>query len=245
MDEASRAQIDEDAEKIYDYLRMNMPLPATTVDAIFCLCSLDLRVAHRAAQLFLEGYGRYLIFSGGSGKLTANRAEFRDAPEAVVFARIAMERGVPEDKIIVEPRSTNTGENVRFTFELLQQKGFLTQRSLQDDYSGGIRSFILVQKPYMERRTYATFMKQWPGMADGKDGARPFEFSVTSPQFSFAEYLDDDNPRELVINIMVGDLVRIRSYPAMGYQIAQDVPEEIWEAGQRLLAAGFNRHMPS
>lgn len=234
------SRVAKDAEIVYNYHRMQMPLPATGAGAIFCLCSLDLRVAQRAAQLHLDGYGRYLIFSGGSGKLTADRPDFQDAPEAVVLARIAIKMGVPEDVIIVEPKSTNTGENVRFTHKLLTERGLLTQDDGKDEGKEVIRSFILVQKPYMERRTYATFMKQWPGMsAEG----RRFEFIVTSPQMTFAEYPDEDSPRDLVINIMVGDLVRIRDYPARGYQIPQDISEHAWEAGQRLIAAGFDKHL--
>lgn len=230
MDDQTRI----DAELVYNYHRTRMPLPASA-DAVFCLCSLDLRVAHRAAQLHLDGYGRYLIFSGGSGKLTENRFS---KPEAEVFADIARAKGVQEDAIIVEPRSTNTGENVRFTHDLLRQRGLL-------EGEGRIRNFILVQKPYMERRTYATFMKQWPGIdqADVENG-ESVDFSVTSPQLEFADYPDEGNPRDLVINIMVGDLIRIRDYPAKGYQIEQAIPGDVWEAGQRLIAAGFNGHLP-
>ena len=227
-------QTTRDAELVYNYHRTRMPLP-TSADAVFCLCSLDPRVAHRAAQLHLKGYGRYLIFSGGSGKLTEGRFT---KPEAEVFADIARANGVTKEAIVVEPRSTNTGENVRFTHELLRQRGLL-------EGEGRIRTFILVQKPYMERRTYATFMQQWPGIdrADVGDDER-VGFSVTSPQLEFAEYPDEGNPRDLVINIMVGDLIRIRDYPAKGYQIEQTIPGDIWEAGQRLIAAGFNGHLP-
>lgn len=227
-------QTARDAKLVYNYHRTRMPLPATA-DAVFCLCSLDPRVAHRAAQLHLDGYGRYLIFSGGSGKLTETRFS---KPEAEVFADIARAKGVSDETIIVEPRSTNTGENVRFTHELLRQRGLL-------EGEGSIRNFILVQKPYMERRTYATFMKQWPGIdqTDTGDDER-VEFSVTSPQLEFAEYPDEGNPRDLVINIMVGDLIRIRDYPAKGYQIEQAIPGDVWDAGQRLIEAGFNGHLP-
>lgn len=227
-------QTRRDAELVYNYHRTHMPLPASA-DAVFCLCSLDLRVAHRAAQLHLEGYGRYLIFSGGSGKLTENRFS---KPEAEVFADIARAKGVPEEAIIVEPRSTNTGENVRFAHDLIYQRGLL-------DGEGRIRRFILVQKPYMERRTYATFMKQWPGIEQTEvNDDEKVKFSVTSPQLEFAEYPDEGNPRDLVINIMVGDLIRIRDYPGKGYQIEQTIPGEVWEAGQRLIEAGFNGHLP-
>ncbi|KAL8376822.1 hypothetical protein RB595_007781 [Gaeumannomyces hyphopodioides] len=234
------ARIARDAELVYNYHRMGMPLrPA---DAIFCLCSLDLRVAERAAQLLLDGLAGPdgpLIFSGGSGKLTEGRFA---QPEAEVFAAVARRMGVPESRILVEPRSTNTGENVRFTRELLRHCGLSP------------RSFVLVQKPYMERRTYATFCRQWSSVAasasgsvteegEGQQQQQP-EFTVTSPQMPFAEYPDADNPRDLVINIMVGDLVRIRTYPALGFQTPQDIPDEVWEAGQRLIAAGFDGHLP-
>jgi uncharacterized SAM-binding protein YcdF (DUF218 family) len=211
--------IDHDAEIVYEYHRMGMPLQPA--EAIFALCSLDKRVAERAAQLFLDGYGSYLIYSGGLGRLTADR--FTE-PEAVVFAKIARSMGVPDDRIIVECKSTNTGENIRFTHSLLQQSAHIP------------RSFILVQKPYMERRTYATFLKQWPDSN--------VTFTVTSPQLSFSEYPDAQNPRDLVINIMVGDLVRIREYPAKGFQVSQDIPTNVWAAGQRLLVKGFNRQLP-
>lgn len=215
-------QIQKDAELIYNYHRVSSTSTnLTPADAIFCLCSLDTRVAIRAAQLYLTNLAPLLIFSGGSGKLTADR--FTE-PEAEVFASIARAEGVPAEAILVEPRSTNTGENVRFTHALLSEKGFRP------------KSLILVQKPYMERRTYATFVKQWPDS--------DVRFEVTSPQLGFDEYFDEQNPRELVINIMVGDLIRIKEYPALGFQIAQDIPDEVWKAADRLIQAGYNKHLP-
>ncbi|KAI8628759.1 DUF218 domain-containing protein [Xylariaceae sp. FL1651] len=217
---ASTPNVQQDAETLYEYHQLHMTIDQK-VDAIFCLCSLDTRVAERAAQLFLDGYGDYLIFSGGSGKLTQDRF---DKPEAQIFAEIALQLGVPEDKLIVEPRSTNTGENVRFTYALLQEKRLL------------LRSFILVQKPYMERRTYATFKKQWPDAST--------DILVTSPRLIWKCYPNEDNPVDLVINIAVGDLVRIKEYPARGFQIPQDIPAEVWMAAQRLIKEGYNSHLP-
>jgi uncharacterized SAM-binding protein YcdF (DUF218 family) len=216
----SALAVEVDASLLYDYLQMHMPL-SRPVGAVLCLCSLDIRVADRAAQLFLEGYGDYLIFSGGSGKLTRDRF---DKPEAEVFAERARLLGVDAKHIITEPLSTNTGENVRFTWDLLQK------RSLR------LESFLLVQKPYMERRTYATFRKQWPG--------EHVEITVTSPQLGWSAYPDSANPRELVIDIMVGDLVRIAQYPSKGFQIHQDIPAEVWDAAQRLIKAGHDSHLP-
>ncbi|KAI1454020.1 DUF218 domain-containing protein [Annulohypoxylon moriforme] len=209
-----------DGEILYNYHQLHMSLDKD-VDAVFCLGSLDPRVAVRAAQLFLDGYGRYLIFAGGVGRLTKGRY---DKPEAEVFADIALEMGVSKDKLLIEPHSTNTGENIQFTYALLEEKG------LQ------LNSFLLVQKPYMERRTYATFKKQWPD-PDAK-------IAVTSPQLQWSEYPNESNPEDLVINIAVGDLIRIQEYPAKGFQIPQVVPIHVWEATQRLISAGYNTHLP-
>jgi hypothetical protein len=94
-------------------------------------------------------------------------------------------------------------------------------------------SFILVQKPYMERRSYATFMKRWPEK----------RAIVTSPQAGNTEYLagysNDALTADDVVGIMVGDLQRIRDYPARGFQIPQEIPADVWAAYEELVALGY------
>jgi uncharacterized SAM-binding protein YcdF (DUF218 family) len=204
------------AQIVWDYHHMNKPLQKA--DCIFVLGSHDTRVAERAAELYLEGWAPLLIFSGGLGRLTK---ELWTETEAELFARIAMQKGVPAEAILIENRSTNTGENILFTRELLKQKNLDPQH------------FILVQKPYMERRTYATFQKQWPGKT----------VYVTSPQISFEDYSTSELPMEKVIEIMVGDLQRIRVYAEKGFQIYQEIPEQVWEAYQKLVELGFDRQL--
>jgi uncharacterized SAM-binding protein YcdF (DUF218 family) len=145
--------------------------------------------------------------SGGLGNLTQN---IWTEPEAEKFAAVAVLRGVPEDVLLIENRSTNTGENILFTQQLLKEKGLV------------LNDFILVQKPYMERRSYATFKKHWPEK----------NLLVTSPQISFEDYPTDIITIEKVINIMTGDLQRIKIYPAKGFQIYQPIPTNIWDASR-------------
>ena len=114
-------------------------------DAICVLCSNDPRVAEHGARLWLDGWAPLLIFSGGVGALT--KGLYGGLSEAEYFRDVAVAKGVPESAILVEPRSTNTGENVAFTRELLAERG------------ATMASFILVQKPFMERRSMATFLK--------------------------------------------------------------------------------------
>ena len=214
------ADIQTLAKKIWDYHRLNHELVAS--DAILVLCSHDERVAERGAQLFLEGWAPLLIFSGGRGAITS---KLWNEPEAERFARIAIGMGVPPERILIEPNSTNTGENVRYTRDLLRRKALDPNR------------FIAVQKPYMERRTYATFRKVWPEK----------DLVVTSPQVSFDQYLDQYAHSTLtpedVIAIMVGDLQRIRLYPDKGYQIRQEIPVSVWAAYEELVQAGFDKYL--
>jgi uncharacterized SAM-binding protein YcdF (DUF218 family) len=218
MDERLRTLV----EKVWDYHRLNHQL--SKADAILVLCSHDTVVAQRGAQLFLEGWAPLLIFSGGLGSITER---LFDEPEADRFARIAERIGVPRTAIVVENQSTNTGENILFT------RALLAERQLDP------ASFIVVQKPYMERRSYATFRKLWP--------EKPLV--VTSPQISLDEYLKTCSHEALsvddVISIMVGDLQRIRLYPDKGFQIHQDIPEDVWDAYTQLVNAGYDKRLVS
>jgi uncharacterized SAM-binding protein YcdF (DUF218 family) len=132
---------------------------------------------------------------------------------------------VPRERILVENRSTNTGENVLFTRALLRERGL------------DPRSFILVQKPYMERRSFATFRKVWPEK----------DVIVTSPRVSLDEYLarysNSALTRDEVVSIMVGDLQRVKIYPEKGFQIHQDIPDDVWEAFEALVSAGYDKHL--
>jgi uncharacterized SAM-binding protein YcdF (DUF218 family) len=212
----NRPEIKELAKKLWNYHHVNHTLKKS--DCILALGSHDLRVAERAAELYQQGFAPLIIMSGGLGNFTK---ELWNEKEADKFAAIAIQKGVPEKNILIENKSTNTGENILFTQKVLQEKKLNPQ------------SFIVVQKPYMERRSYATFKKHWPDK----------KLVVTSPQISFEEYPTDEIPMEKVINIMVGDLQRIKIYPEKGFQIYQNIPTDVWDAYENLVAFGFNKHL--
>jgi len=204
------------AEILWDYHHLNHAIKKS--DCILALGSHDLRVADRAAELYLEGMAPLLIFSGGLGNLTRN---MWTVPEADLFAQKAIQMGVPPDAILIENKSTNTGENILFTQALLSERNF------------DPKSFIVVQKPYMERRSYATFKRHWPDKM----------LMVTSPQISFLEYPTNEITIERVINIMVGDLQRIKIYPGRGFQIEQEIPAEVLDAYDELVRRGYTKHL--
>jgi uncharacterized SAM-binding protein YcdF (DUF218 family) len=216
MDDRIRAFV----ETLWRYHQLDHQL--VKADVILVLCSHDIRVAERGAQLFLEGWAPLLMYSGGLGSITKHLWHEAEADQ---FARVAVSMGVPRESMLVENRSTNTGENVQLTRRLLAERGI------------DPRSFIVVQKPYMERRSYATFRKQWPEK----------DLVVTSPRVSLDEYLKQYSNQTLtpadVISIMVGDLQRINVYAERGFQIPQEVPADVWEAYQELVKAGYDRHL--
>jgi uncharacterized SAM-binding protein YcdF (DUF218 family) len=208
------------ARRLWNYHQLGHEL--SHADAILVLCSHDIAVAERGAQLFLDGWAPLLIYSGGLGTITKR---LWTEPEADRFAAVALSMGVSRERILIENRSTNTGENVTFTKQLLEERGLSPQK------------FIVVQKPYMERRAYATFRSRWPEK----------DLIVTSPQISFDDYLQRYSHESLsqdeVVSIMVGDLQRIKVYGERGWQIPQEIPSPVWRAYVELVAAGYDSRL--
>ena len=212
-------QILDKAQLLWNYHRMDMK--PEKADVIFILGSHDLRVADFGAKLFLKGLAPWLLISGGIAHSGDMLETDWGMSEAQAFARRALSLGVPEEKIILECRASNTGENVRFSEAILEQKGIKYD------------SILAVQKPYMERRCYATIKKHWPNR----------NLTVTSPPLSFEEYPNDDISMDQLINLMTGDLQRILEYPAKGFQIFQSVPKKVFDSYEYLVKAGFDGHL--
>jgi uncharacterized SAM-binding protein YcdF (DUF218 family) len=208
--------IDDWARTLWDYHHVGHVLQKA--DCIIALGSHDTRVAERAADIFLEGWAPLLVCSGYLGTLTRT---MWTRPEAAIFADVAAARGVPRDGILVEERSTNTAENVDFSRQLLAERGLVPRRA------------IAVQKPYMERRTLATFARRWPEL----------EVRVTSPQLDLDHYPAGDIRKDDVIHIMVGDLQRLVVYGRKGWSEPQQVPPKVMQAYEALVAAGYTRRL--
>lgn len=208
-------EVDKYAQIIWNYMHLHHEMKP--MEAILILGSNDLRVSDRAAELYHQGLAPLIICSGGKGKNS-----MFEKTEAEMFSGRLKSLGVCDDDILLEPKATNTGENILETKKLLQEKNIQ------------ISSFILVQKPYMERRTYATFKKQW----------QEPEIIVTSPSLSYEEYSNGDKDfKDQFIEVMVGDLQRIMEYPKLGFQIHQDVPVEVSDAWKKLVQMGYTKHL--
>jgi uncharacterized SAM-binding protein YcdF (DUF218 family) len=201
------------AKILWEYQKLHQPLEKS--ECIIVLGSHDQRVAERGIYLLQEGYAPFMVFSGGFGRLTDKRWT---KPEAEIFADIALRRGIQKERLLIENASTNTAENLQFTKKLLDQKGLF------------VTKVILVTKPYMERRAFATWKKLYPEI----------EAIMASP---ISEYEDDANSnvisKEEMIHLLVGETQRVQHYPQRGYILPQEVPSTVWNAYEELVKRGF------
>lgn len=201
---------------LWNYLYLGEPIEKC--DCILGMGCHDLNIPERCAELYKNGYADIIIFTGGLGKVTK---ELWNKSEAEKFAEIAISLGVPKEKIYVEKESTNTGENFEFTKKLIQQNHL------------NINSFLLVHKPYMERRAMAAFKVFLPDK----------KCFITSPKISFDEYFKDEALAEENIQVLVGDLQRIKVYAECGFQIKQEIPDEVWKAYCQLVKLGYDKYV--
>lgn len=204
-----------DALLIWGYHEMGHQLAPASI--ALGLGSHDLGVAGVAAELYLTGLVPRLLFTGSNSPTT--RATMPRG-EAVHYREHAVGVGVPESVVLVEPKATNTGENITFSRALLEEEGV------------EVTSVVLVCKPYEERRAYATARKLWPGV----------EVLCASADMTFDDYTASIGDETKVVDMLVGALQRLMVYPE-GFMIAQDVPDEVYAAFLRLRDAGFTSRL--
>ncbi|MEE2944886.1 MAG: YdcF family protein [Pseudomonadota bacterium] len=187
----------------------------TPSDVIVGLGSYDLRVASRCADLFKQGLGKRIVFSGASGNWTG---ELYSTTEAEAFQQHAKKMGVPEDAMLLEPMATNIGENMRFCARIVPEAA----------------SAIIVTKPQTQLRALATAKAQWKGTS----------VSVTAPEIGFQDQPLPHHDERAMICEMVGDFARMEDYARKGFQADVDIPPETRAAFSALVTAGYIDHLP-
>ena len=131
--------------------------------------------------------------------------------EAEKFAEIAIKKGVPRENIYLEKESTNTGD------KLIEKEKL------------NIKSCIVVCKPYDEKRAYAAFKKIMP----------EYDVIIHSENISCEEYYKR-NGNEW-INVLVGDVQRMKLFYEKGWQIKMEIPQEVWNAYEILVKRGYDK----
>lgn len=205
---------------IWDYLGLHKQ--PEKADVIVGFGNFNDNIARRAAELYHQGLAPKILFTGGLGR---NTLGLLPESEADRFARVAIECGVPDADILRENKSTNTAENILFTRRLLEERDIPHGRVLG------------VHQPFMERRITAAMGVYWPEL----------DFSVTSPQVTIGQYLEDAKKQgiteQAAIAVIVGDFQRMKTYADKGWQLPQEIPQSAWDAFHELVAMGYDTQL--
>jgi len=184
-------------------------------DVIIGIGSIDMRVGMYAVDLMTEGYGEWLVFTGGHGKVPIN-----EKPEAELFGEIAQRAEIDSRRILIETEAANTFDNVRNTERLLIDEGIEP------------RSILAVTKPCSERRVQLTFDRLWSN--------KETQITVVSPKLKPQELFDDIVSRETWINLLVGDVHRLMVYPDYDHLT---VPDDVQNAFDTLVDEGYTEYL--
>ena len=118
-------------------LFLDTPQPPPRPSDAIVVISGDEQLARfqEGVNLYQQGMGRYLVFSGAAFDNGTSNAD--------VMRGLALRRGVPSSAILDEPLGEDTWGNAIYTREVLEDHG--------------LRSAILVTSPYHARRAKLTF----------------------------------------------------------------------------------------
>ncbi|WP_280841589.1 YdcF family protein [Micromonospora sp. A200] len=209
-------EIRADVETLWRYHDMHQEL--RPCDVGIGLGSHDLGVAVIATRLFHEGLFPWIVFTGANAPTTVERFP---RGEAVHYREYAVEQGVPAESILVEPRATNTAENLEYSRALLAERQIT------------VRSVMVMSRPYQQRRAYATCKLMWPEV-DVVCASNPLELD---------DYVRSIGDPRRVVDMLVGDTQRIEVYAERGFAIPQEIPDEVRAAFERLVAAGYTSRL--
>ncbi len=204
---------------VWDYMRLVHP--AAPADAILTLGSFDPQAAVHAASLWRAGLAPVVIMSGGIAHRGGLLDTGWDRPEAEVFADVAVREGVPREKILIEDRAQNTGDN------------FILGKAVAARAGLHLEKLLVVAKPYMTRRGFATGRKVWPEV----------ELYMQCEPIDMDAYFAREPDPERTLLAMIGDLHRIVVYPVLGFQIEQERPDAVMQAFAALVAAGYGSRL--
>lgn len=198
-----------------------------------------------AACQLVAGGEQTLLISGGIGHSTtflyaaiARHPRYHSIrttgrAEATILADIAHQFwNIPRERMRVESKSTNCGENAKFTRAMMEETGIHCQEG------------IVVQDPTMQRRTMATFARVWQDCASAPVWkSYPGLTPVLRNGEQGACFSGDSNglwPVERYLSLIVGELPRLRDDEqgygprGKGFISHVDIPADVEDAWRLL-----------
>lgn len=170
-------------------------------DLIFLFGGSMLETQEMGLRMFEQGYAKQLIANGNTGTF-ANKDW--DAPDAEVFAKYLLERGLPPSALIIQNSSMNTLEDVNLGLKML------------DDMHIKHDSVMLISRPSHQRRAYATYKMQ-----DPRANIINIPCEETSPN------LLEGEAQMLAAVRCVEEYERLIRYAAKGDIVGQQIPQNV------------------
>ncbi len=205
---------------LWDYTHLNQTLEKSDL-IIGCGCG-NLQIPVKCSNLLKEGYAPKILFCGGLGKITK---DIFKKSEAEVYKDIALKEGISEKDILIENKSTNTGDNFRVSLKILEDNNIKANK------------IIIVHGPFSERRTLST----------AKIILKNRQLSITSPDMSFEEFLDyleqNKHKEKEIVSIIVSDIQKMIVYPQFGWQVEENVPDNVLKAYYFFKNLGFDDYI--
>ncbi len=200
---------------------MNNSSELKTADLIWVLCSYNTDMADLAVELYKDGYGKKILFSGAYGK---GKSHYFSEPEARFFAARAIKLGVPKEDIYIDDMATNTGESILLGYQKISK------------LKNKVTNIILIQKPYKLRASFNSILAQYPEVIESN--IIPYTIDVDMEAYF------DEHDNNKTINSMVGELYKIINYPPLGLMIEDKVPETVLAAYKYFINQGFTQDIP-
>jgi uncharacterized SAM-binding protein YcdF (DUF218 family) len=199
----------QDAKTIFHYLYERNP-SNDEADIIIGFGHFDEKIPVQCALLFLEGKSRKILFTGGRGSGTADIPE----SEASFFLEVVEKRypKISRDAVILEKKSTNTAENLRFSVEVLRD---LPVPLL---FGKNLRSAFIVANAYRQKRVWLTCVHLFPNV----------EFINSPPETTYEKEHALFKEKDLdYVQCLTGEVERIMQYGKRGFIKKVTIPEPV------------------
>ena len=171
-------------------------------DIAFVLGRDDFSIPKRMVSVYNNGLAPVIIILGGRGRLTGSI----EGSESQEFKKQLLAQGIPEEVILIEEKSTNTGENI------IEGLKVIKENSLQPK-----RICLITHRPHTRRALAVA------SALNSSITWLPCPDECTVPGFTSDRLIE-------VAKELVGEVLRLEEYPKLGYFENQHIPQEIISA---------------
>jgi uncharacterized SAM-binding protein YcdF (DUF218 family) len=182
-------------------------------DVIIGFGHFDMNIPDRCCKLYLQGYGKKIIFTGGVG---AGSTGLKNA-EAIEFFNYSRKNfpTIPAADIITEDKSTHTGENLAFTLQKMKEI------SPEFNFENGISSAILVATPARQLRVHLT----------ARLYLEHLKLLNLPPETTLSQNIElYEGMQESFTKQLTGETDRLIKYPAKGLCEFVNIPADVIRA---------------